>query len=443
MTRGKVVVGVVALCLVALAASYSPQTAERLIPGAGTKAGQLRAALPDALFARLDDVLPAAVKSWLPAEPEKKVAGTAAGATGQPRASGAGGNAPAAGGAPPRPPVSVIVGQAVRKLVPVRIDAIGTVQPMASVSLRSRVDTQIDQILVGDGAPVKAGEMLVKLDSRQVEAQLRQAEATLAKDRATLEQNIRDVTRFTELVATQATTKINLDNAKTAVATTRASIQGDEAAVDNLRVQITFYSIRAPISGRVGTFTTKAGNIARQGEAATALATINQTSPIYVVFSVPQRNLGDLREAMASPDAKVEATPQGSKKSAFGKVSVIDNAIDAATGTISIRAQFENADEMLWPGQLCNIRVTLRVEPNTLTVPREAVQVGQTGNYVFVVEDGVAKVRSVTVARIQDTDTIITDGLKGGETVVTEGALLLSNNARVEIRNAPEKKSAS
>ena len=344
-----------------------------------------------------------------------------------------------------RPPVNVRVGKAERGALPLMTEAVGTVQPIASVALRSRIDAQIDTILVPDGAAVKAGDILVKLDSRQIEAQIKQAEATLAKDRTALEQAERDVARFSELVARQTGTQVALDNAKTAAAAARAAIMGDQAQLENLNVQLSWYTIKAPITGRVGTFSQKAGNIIRSGDATSTgtLTTIVQTTPIYVSFSVPQRLLSDLREAATRNDSEIIATPQGSAKSVKGKLAVIDNQIDPATGTITVRGSFENTDEVLWAGQLCSIRIQLRVDPNVVSIPREAVQSGQNGNYVYIVEEGLARVRPIELGRFQDNRQVILKGLNGDETVVVDGALALTNGARVETRGAEAKKGNS
>jgi multidrug efflux system membrane fusion protein len=336
----------------------------------------------------------------------------------------------------PRPPVSVVTALAQRENVPWRINEIGTVQPIASVALRPHFDATVDKVLVADGAEVKAGDVLIQLDARQTAAQLGGAQAQLAKDVAQLDQNDRDVTRYTDLVARNATPIINLDNAKTASATTRAAIQGDKAAIENLQVQLGWYTVTAPISGRVGVVAIKQGNIAKAGDnsAAGVFATINQISPIYVSFSVAQSLLPTLREAMGT-GAQVVATPQGSKASATGKLSILENTVDTTTGTILAHAVFENADELLWPGQLCDVTLTLKVEPDTVVTPREAIQIGQSGNYVFTVADGVAHVRPVEVGRTEANQTVITKGLQGGESVVVDGALLLFEGAKVELRN--------
>ena len=341
-----------------------------------------------------------------------------------------------------RPPVTVITAVVERKSVPWRVTEIGTAQPIASVALRPHFDATVDKVLVADGAEVKAGDVLIKLDQRQVEAQLAGAEAQLAKDEAQLEQNERDVTRYTDLVGRNATPVINLDNARTAAATTRAAILGDQAAIKNLQVQLEYYTVAAPISGRVGVIGMKEGNIAKAGDnsAAGVFTTINQISPIYVAFSITQTLLPALREAMER-GADVVATPQGSPFESKGKLAIIDNAVDANTGTIVARAIFANADERLWPGQLCDLTLTLRIEPDTVVVPREAILIGQNGNYVFTVADGVAHVRPVEAGRTESNETVITKGLEGGETVVVDGSLMLTEGSKVEVR-APLKRAS-
>ncbi len=344
--------------------------------------------------------------------------------------------------APQRPPVSVMVAGIVRKDMPWRVEEIGVAQSMATVALRPHFDATVDKVLIADGAAVKAGDTLIELDSRQAVAQLEGAKAQLAKDTAQLEQSKRDVARYTDLVARAATPQINLDNARTAVATGEAALLGDQAAIDNLKVQLGWYTIKAPIPGRVGVVAIREGNVAKAGDnAQTAVfATINQISPIYVTFSVPQSLLPMLREAMGN-GAQVTATPQGAKAGVEGRLALIDNTVDANTGTIVVRAIFGNADETLWPGQLCNVTLTLRTDPDVVVAPREAVQIGQTGNYVFVVSGGVAHVRPVEIGRAQREGTIVAKGLDAGESVVVDGALLLVDGSRVEIR--PPQKGAT
>lgn len=318
--------------------------------------------------------------------------------------------------------------------MPVRLDALGTVQPMATVNVRARVESQIMEVAFRDGASVKAGDVLFRLDSRQIEAQIRQAEATLARDRAQLAANESDLKRAEELARRDFASEQRLDLARAAAQTQRAVVRGTEASIENLKVQLSFFTVTAPISGRIGVAGLREGNIAKTGDNSPLLASINQTSPIYVAFSVPQRFLADLKNAITDESASVVATPQGQQSQARGRMAVVDNAVDAATGTITARAVFENADELLWPGALCNVRITLRTEENAVVVPRQSVQTGQSGSFVFVLDGENARVRPVQVSRSVDNLTVISSGLNGDETVVTDGHLMLTNGARVVVR---------
>jgi len=330
--------------------------------------------------------------------------------------------------------VMVEVAQAEKKVVPYQVDALGTVTPMASVAIKSRLDNEITAVHFSDGARVKQGEPLLQLDTRAIEAQIRQAEGQLARDRAQLEGAERDVRRYTDLVAKGATPVTNLDNAKTQSDTFRAAIQSDQAMLDNLKVQLSYCTITAAITGRISAASVKVGNFVRSADL-TPIATLNQISPIYVSFAVPQRYLPDLRKAISVESASIEAMVPGSDKFAPGAVTMIENAVDATTGMATVRATMPNRDELLWPGTLVNTRITLRQEEG-VTVPTVAVQVSQQGNFVFVVKDGVAKVQPVKVDRVVGSETVLESGLEGGETVVTNGHLLLTNGARVTIRKA-------
>jgi multidrug efflux system membrane fusion protein len=362
-----------------------------------------------------------------------------AGATSPPGAAGQQAGAPRGPGGPGGPGaaqrvVPVALGKAERRPMPVRFDTIGTVQTVASVTLRSRVESQILKVNFEDGAPVKQGDILFELDARGIEAQIKQAEANLSRSRAQLEQAERDVRRNEQLAAQEVGSKVTLDNARTSVQTVSAQIRADEAVLENLRITLGYYTIRAPISGRIGVAGIKAGNIAKTGDGSVPLATINQISPIYVSFNVPQRLLPELREALAKGTSKVQATPQGLTDAIDGRVAVIDNNVDPTSGTIALKGVFENADEMLWPGALCDVRLVIRVEQDAITVPREAVQQSQNGMIVFIVENGQARVRPVTVDRTLRGLSVIKTGLNGDETVVVDGQLLLNDGVRVEGR---------
>jgi len=334
---------------------------------------------------------------------------------------------------PPRERVvAVAVAKAAVKDLPYRVEAPGSVQPVVSVSIRARVDSQVDKVLFEDGAAVKAGDMLFQLDARAIDAQIAQAEATLARDQASLVKAHRDAERIGGLVAKGTTAKVTLDDAQTNVDVLTATVRQDEANLDNMRAQRSYYDIPAPATGRVGISGVRPGTVVRAADNGTPLAVVNQMSPIYVTFGVPERYISDLR-AVGS-QAKVDATLQNGSAIAGGTVSFIENAVDAQTGTILVRALFDNAGEKLWPGTLANVRVTLRVDRNVVAVPSEAVQNGQRGNFVFVVENGSAKVRPVTVARTVDGESVIASGLSGDETVVTDGQLSLRDGMRVDVK---------
>ena len=330
--------------------------------------------------------------------------------------------------------VPVEVATAVKKTVPVRIEALGNVTPIASVAVKPRVDSEIVGVHFRDGAMVQKGELLFTLDSRAIEAQIRQVQGQLEGARANLEQAERDVARYTELIAKSATTQVTLNNARTQVNIYRASLESNTGQLENLNVQLSYCTIRAPITGRASMAAVKVGNFVRQADL-TPLATIIQTAPIYVTFSVPQGYLPDLRQALANESATIEAIIPGDARRAGGQVTMIENSVDAPTGTVPVRATMPNTDELLWPGTLVTVQLTFR-EEQAVTVPSTAVQVSQTGTYVFVVKDGAASVQPVTVARVIGSESVIATGLKGDETVVTNGQLQLSNGTKVAPREA-------
>ncbi len=230
-----------------------------------------------------------------------------------------------------------------------------------------------------------------------------------------------------------ATPQLNLDNAKTQSDTFRAAIRADEAAIESLRVQLSYCEIRAPISGRISQANVKVGNIVHAADPV-PIATINQMQPIYVTFTVAQQDLPGIRGAMVDCTASVEAAVEQEVSSSRGEISMIENAIDPTTGLATVRATMPNEDELLWPGAIVTARVTLKLE-DAVVVPTTAVQVSQDGTYVYVVEDGMALVRPVEVTGSTADEAVIRSGLSGGETVVTDGHLLLSDRTPVRIAN--------
>jgi RND family efflux transporter MFP subunit len=328
--------------------------------------------------------------------------------------------------------ISVELAKAERKPVPVDVDAIGTVTPISSVALKSRVETTIVSVHFEDGAKVNEGDLLFTLDARQIDAQIEQAEGMLARDQAQLEGAQRDVRRYSDLIGKGATTQVSLDNAKTQADILIGTIKADQSALDNLKVQKSYTTIRAPFSGRISAANVKVGNFVRPADTA-PLAIINQMAPVYVTFAIPQRVLVDLREAMAVGQSSVVATIPGHQQSEQGKVAMVENSVDSTTGMVTVRGIMNNERETLWPGILVATKLIIRTE-NSVVVPTVAVQRSQNGNYVFVVRDGVAKVQPVKVDRTFQGTSVIAEGLSGGENVVVDGQLLLSDGSRVEPR---------
>ncbi len=334
------------------------------------------------------------------------------------------------------PAVPVIVAEARREPTPVRLDAVGTVQTVASIAVKSRIDGLIAQVLVRDGQYVKAGETLLLLDSRSAQAQVEQMEAQLARDRAQLANAKHDVDRFAPLVAKDFVSHQQYDTAVTNSRAIEATVKADEASLENAKVLLTYYTIASPLDGRLGTIALKAGSNVKANDV--PILTINQTKPIWVAFSLAQSDFPAVRAAVAAGTVEVDVSAPGDDgPPEKGRVEFFENAIDAATGTIGLKATFDNPQERLWPGEFVNVRVVLRVDQDALVVPQAAVQVGQNNTYVFVAKpDSTVELRPVKVSRTVDGKSVIASGLEPGEQVVTDGQLRLTNGSRIEIRSA-------
>jgi multidrug efflux system membrane fusion protein len=342
--------------------------------------------------------------------------------------------APAARGAVP-----IRAATAAIKAMPVEFDTIGNVQTIASVAVKSRVDAVIDQVLVKDGQFVKAGDVLFKLDSRASQAQVDQASATLARDQVQLANAERNLDRDKQLLTKDYVSHQQYDNDSATAAGLQATVRADQAQLENAKVQLSYYTIVAPLDGRVGMIAIKQGNSIKANDV--PLATVNQIQPIYVSFALAQTNLPELRAAMAQGPVSVQVTPQGDNGGPVsGKVAFFENSIDATSGTITVRASFDNGEQRLWPGQFVRVAVLVRTDDNSLVVPPAAVQIGQNGSYVFVVkDDNTVETRPVTVDRTVNGMAVIGKGLKAGEKVVTDGQLRLSDGTHVQIVTDPPK----
>ncbi len=334
-----------------------------------------------------------------------------------------------AGGAAP-----VTVATAVRKTVPVQLNAIGTVQAISTVAVRSQVEGMLVGVHFKEGQEVRRGERLFTIDPRPFQAALRRAEAALARDTVQLENARRDLRRNEELFKSGLLARGPFDQIRTNAEALEATVRADQAAVQNAKLQLGYTRIDAPIDGRTGNLMVNRGNLVRSNDNV-PLVTINQLHPIYVAFSVPQQELPQIKEYMAAGPLRVDAVPPTGKAASRGTLTFLNNAVDNATGTIQLKGTFPNDDRALWPGQFVNVTLTLTEEPNAVVIPSQAVQAGQKGSFVFVVkEDLSVDSVPVAVARTVGQEAVIEKGLAPGQRVVTDGQLRLHPGARVEIK---------
>jgi multidrug efflux system membrane fusion protein len=340
----------------------------------------------------------------------------------------------------PAPAVPVTVATVERKDVPVTIRAIGNVEPIQKVEIKSQLAGQVIAVHFKEGQDVEKGALLFELDPRQQKADLDKAQGQLIKDQAQAANAKADAERYAQLFKEGVTSQQEYERMRTAADSAAATVEADKAAVEATRVQLQYTKIYAPVTGRTGNLTITEGNIIKANEA--TLVTINQIHPIYVSFSVPEQQLDDVKHFM-NAGLKVEAIPQAQNdQRVSGKVTFIDNTVDVATGTIKLKATFQNEKNTLWPGQFADVVLTLTMQPNAITVPSSAVNVGQNGQYTFVVgQDKTVDMRPVTVQRTFADQSIIASGLKPGEQVVTDGQLRLTKGSRIDIKGtyAPPK----
>src|SRR5215813_8802643 len=350
-----------------------------------------------------------------------------------------GGKAPEQKG---RPPVAQVVVASVAESTPtpIQVNAIGTVQSIATVIIKSRVDGQIADVHFEEGQDVKEGDLLFTLDNRSFQAQLAQAEAILQRDRAQLERAQLELKRQTELAGRGVASAQKLEDAQMAEKVLQAGIRANEAAVENARVNLSYTTIRSPITGRTGSVNLKRGNVVKSNDTTTnavPLVTITQLRPIYVSFTIPERHLPDIRDALTDSERlpAVVTVPSQPNKPITGTLTFVDNQVDAATGTIPLKATFANDDIRLWPGQFVNVNLTLGIQVQAVVVPGPAIQIGQNGPYVFVIkEDSTVELRLVRIDRTVGNRTVIAGGLTAGERVVVDGQLRLNNGTRVTVQ---------
>jgi multidrug efflux system membrane fusion protein len=321
--------------------------------------------------------------------------------------------------------VPVVTATAEVKPMPVTVDAVGTAEAISTVDIRAQATGQLQQVLFAPGQDVRKGQPLFALDRRPLEASLRQAEAVVAKDEAQLKNAAAERKRADELLAQGIMARSDYDASVAAAEALEATLAADKAQAEQARLNLQYAQIVSPLAGRTGALNSHVGDLVRTNDAL-PLVTINQVAPIYVTFSVPSRFLADIRKAQAAGPLFVAVNGHG------GDVTFVDNAVDPSTATIKLKATFPNADRALWPGLFVQVSLQLSTQPHAIVVPSTAVQTSQQGPYVYVVKaDKTVELRHVKVDRQQGDASVIADGLKGGEEIVTEGQLRLTPGAHV------------
>jgi multidrug efflux system membrane fusion protein len=356
-----------------------------------------------------------------------------------PQSAGEGGKSQAAA-APTRggqlPAVPVFAAKASARDVPIIIRGIGSVQAFNTVTVKSRVDGNIVKVAFREGQNVRAGDLLVQIDPRPYQAQLEQAEANKAKDAASLQNAQRDLARLASLMQSQlAATRQQYETQQALVAQLTAAAQADQAQIETARLNVAYCAIASPIDGVTGLRLVDIGNLVT-ASAATPLVVVTQIEPIYVTFSAPERDLGRIRAAMAKEALTVLAFDgEDRQQLAEGRLRLVNNTVDQATGTVTLKAEFANKDAALWPGEFVNAHLVVAVVRNGVTMPAGAVQMGPTGPFVYLVKpDSTVVPQPVTVTQVEAGVALIGDGLQIGDTIVTSGQAGLSPGARVAVQ---------
>lgn len=331
--------------------------------------------------------------------------------------------------------VPVVAAKAAQRDMPVQVAGIGNVEAYSTVTVKSQVDGVIQKAYFTEGQDVKKGAMLFSIDSRPFQAALHQAEANLARDQAQAQYAKTEAQRYTQLKEAGIVSQIQYEQFTSNSQALDAAVRADEAAVENAKINLGYCSIYSPIDGRTGALLVHPGNLVKNND--TSLVVINQVMPIYVDFSIPEKDLAQVKAHQARERLRVLAYPSGNDSSpSTGKLSFINNTVDSNTGTIELKGTFANGDRRLWPGQFVNVTLDLTVHRNATVVPSQAVQTGEKGQYVYVVNaDDTVGYRPVTVGATLGGFTIVDKGVSPGETVVTNGQLRLFPGAKVSLKS--------
>jgi multidrug efflux system membrane fusion protein len=342
-------------------------------------------------------------------------------------------------GSPRIQAIPVIADTVVQKAVPVQIRAIGNVEAYSTVAVKSQIGGQLVRVHFKEGQDVQKGDLLFTIDPRPYEAALKQAEANLAKDTAQLKNARADLLRYEELIKYDYVTKQEYDQIQANAAAMEATVKADKAVVENARLQLKYCFIYSPINGRTGYLQSDEGNLIKEN-ADNPMVVINQIQPIYVSFSLPEEYLAEIKKYISGEKVKVEVFTKQEDHPEEGTLTFIDNTIDTSTGMIRLKATLFNKEKRLWPGQFVDVAMTLTTEPNAIIVPSQALQTGQTGQYVFVIKNDMSvEARPVFISRTIEGEAVVEKGLQPGEKVVTDGQLQLVPGAKVEIKSSPQK----
>jgi RND family efflux transporter MFP subunit len=340
-------------------------------------------------------------------------------------------------------PLVVKATQAIAKPMPVLIEAVGTVEPEHSVQMRAQVSGVLQSVLFKEGDKVKAGQLLFQIDPRTFEAAYRQSQAQLARDVAQLENAKVQQQRLEPLLKREFITRQEYDVAVTSTKSLEATVAADRALMEQARIQVEFSRIHAPISGRTGALAVKSGNLvaAGAGSGGAPLVTINSTDPILVTFSIPERQLEEIRRQQDEKEMRIEILPDRSGPAvAEGKLVFIDNTVTTQTGTVLLKTRVNNKEEILWPGQFVNVRIVLRIEPDAVVLPEAAVQPGQDGSFVYLIDkEDKVHVQPIKISRQIGGEVVIGSGVKAGDQVITEIPQALQPGATVQVAGAEGK----
>lgn len=341
-----------------------------------------------------------------------------------------------------RPPALVVIAAASQQDVPVQLKAIGTMEASESVTIRTQISGELVKVAFREGQDVQKGALLFQLDPRTYQAAIRKAEATLARDRVVMANARKDYERYSQLVKDGIVTQEQAEGYRTRSESAAADLASDQATLDNAREQLAYCTIIAPISGRLGVLAVNRGNVVKAND--TVLVTINKLTPIHATFTIPEKELPEMKRHLAAGKLVVEAeVPGGSSIKEKGVVSFFDNTVDPTTGTIRLKAFFDNSKKQLWPGQFVNLSITLAVKNNAVVVPSQAIQTGQKGQFVFVVkQDGTAEIRPVVAGPVANAVTVIEKGIQPGEHVVIDGQMRVVPGGKVETKQ-PDKPGAA